>query len=86
MGSWYGGAAPDHYAYSMPLEQIGTDVILNAVTVLPRGEDLQNILNYQFGLLVTQDGVRLRRPDNAWLAEGMARDTSARTRSPRGAP
>lgn len=48
------------------------------------GADLQSILNHQFGLLVTQGGVCLRRPDNAWLVEGWP-GTSARTQGQRGA-
>jgi hypothetical protein len=69
---WYGGAAPDRYAYTMPLQQIGTDVILNAAA-LDEDADLQGIVNYQFGQVVTLDGRYLSRPDNAWLVEGMAR-------------
>jgi hypothetical protein len=70
---WYGGADPGHNAYRMPLEQIGTDVVLNAATALDADDDLQGIINYQFGLVVTLDGVHVRRPENAWLAEGVAR-------------
>jgi hypothetical protein len=70
---WYGGAVPSHYAYRMPLEQIGTDVVLNAATVLGEGQDLQGIVNYQFGLVVLLDGILSRRPESAWLAEGLAR-------------
>lgn len=70
---WYGGAAPGHYAYHMPLERIGTDVVLNAATVLDEDADLQSIVNHQFGFVVTLDGILVRRPENAWLTEGLAR-------------
>ena len=70
---WYGGAVPSHYAYQVPLEQIGTDVVLNAATTLGEDHDLQGILTYQFGRVVTLDGIRSHRPGTAWLAEGLAR-------------
>jgi hypothetical protein len=69
---WYGGAAPDHYAYRMPLEQIGTDIVLNAAHVLGPGDDLQGEMTYQFGSLVALDGILVDRPETAWLSEGVA--------------
>lgn len=71
--TWHGVEPSDGgHGYTFPLEQIGTDVVLNGPRVLNGERDLRQLLGFLFGKMAILDGITAWRPENDWLESGIA--------------